>query len=59
MEFIKDAILSGKLSKDLSGDCKMKIFSVSENKISTNQEIIIKRFNKIKKKSIFGKRGRK
>jgi hypothetical protein len=47
MGFIKDAILSGNLSKDLFGGCKMKTSLDSENKASVSLEIIIRRFSRI------------
>lgn len=59
MGFIKDAILSGNLSKGLFGGCRMKTSLDSENKASVSLEIIIRRFSRIKKKNTFGNRGKK
>ena len=59
MGFIKDAILSGNLSKDLFGGCRMKTSLDSENKASVSLVIIIRRFSRIKKKNTFGNHGKK
>lgn len=59
MGFIKDAILSGNLSNDLFGGCRMKTSSDSENKASVSLVIIIRRFSRIKKKNTFGNHGKK
>ena len=59
MEFTKDAIQSGSLSKDLFGGCRMKTSLDIENKAYASLVIITRRFSKMKKKNIFGNRGRK